>query len=245
MGFMPAHSCTFYMYGRVAVQSEESTISGGYIDSAVITLTDVEDVVAQFVVLEIFFDGLAVPAPQTLCLGGQPDMLAAVFHHAVHAVQVFKDVFQLVCLTVSLHLEQAMPRGANEHVAVLSLQQTGNVTGNCSALQVVGGNGAESLAVENLQGTVHADEETAVVVLGHAVDVVAGHTQLLASLLFIYTELVAVVSVQSVTGGHPYKSVFIEIDLCGEAARHLLVSIEELSHLSMNTKAVHQAEYAE
>ena len=34
-------SCTFYMYGRVTVQSEEATISGGYIDSAVITLTDV------------------------------------------------------------------------------------------------------------------------------------------------------------------------------------------------------------
>ena len=76
-------------------------------------------------------------------------------------------------------------------------------------------------------------------VLRHTVDVVAGHTEVLATFLFIYTELIAIIAVQSVTGGYPDKTIFIQVNLCGEAARHLFVRIEELSHLGISSKAVH------
>lgn len=138
---------------------------------------------------------------------------------------------------MSLHLHQTVSGGADEHLAVLAFQQAGDVAGNNLLVQVVGGDGTETLTVENLEGTVHADEETAIVVLCHAVDIVAGHAEVLASLLFIYTELVAVIAVQSITGGYPDETVFIQINLCCEATRHLFVGIKELSHLGINTQA--------
>ena len=168
-------------------------------------------------------------------------MLSAVFHHAVDAGQTGKGVFHLVGLAVSFHLEQTVARGAYQHVTILPFQQTGDVTRNVSSFYIIGSNRTETLTIKNLQCTVHTDKETAVMILRHTVDVVAGHTKVLAHLLFIYTELITIVTIQTVTGGNPDKTVFIQIDLCGVAARHLFVCIEELSHLSISTKAVHQA----
>ena len=95
-------------------------------------------------------NGLAVPAPETLCVGDQPDVLSAVLHDTLYCVQMGKNSIYLVCLAVSLHLEKTVAGGADEHVAVLALQQTGDVAGHLSFLFVIGGHCTEALTVEDL-----------------------------------------------------------------------------------------------
>ena len=87
------------------------------------------------------------------------------------------------------------------------------------------------LPVVGLQGSVHTYIKQPITVLHHAVDIVAGHAKVLASLFLQDMELVSVVAVQSVSGSYPYKSVAIQVDLRRETTRHLPVSLEELSHL--------------
>ena len=105
-------------------------VRGGDIDSSVVTLTDVENAVVHAGFLEILLDGLAIPAPQSLCLGGQPDLLSAVFHDAVNTVQMAENVAHLVCFAVSFHLEQSVSGGANQHLTVLAFQQAGDIAGD-------------------------------------------------------------------------------------------------------------------
>ena len=51
-------------------------------------------------------------------------------------------------------------------------------------------------------------------VLHHAVDVVAGHTEVLTRLFLQDAELVTIVTVETIAGGHPYKSIAVEVYLC-------------------------------
>ena len=76
------------MYRCVAVQSIQSVVGGGNIYSAVVTLADIQDVAAHPFFLEIAGEDFAVPAPETVFLCDQPDMIAAVFYDAVYATQV-------------------------------------------------------------------------------------------------------------------------------------------------------------
>ena len=51
-------------------------------------------------------------------------------------------------------------------------------------------------------------------VLHHAVDIVAGHAEVLTRLFLQDAELVAIVTVETITGGHPDESIAIEVYLC-------------------------------
>jgi hypothetical protein len=46
-------------------------------------------------------------------------------------------------------------------------------------------------------------------------------------------ELITVVPVDTVAGGHPDESVAVEVDLARETARELLVGIEQFACLGM------------
>ena len=136
----------------------------------------------------------------------------------MYTLQVREDTIHLVGFAVSFHLEHSVAGGTDEYVAILTFQQTGHIAWNGLLLLIVGGNSAETLTVKHLEGTIHANEKTAVSVLRHTVDVVAGHTEVLAPLFLKCAELITVVAVQSVTRGYPDKTVSVQIDLCGIAA---------------------------
>ena len=130
-----------------------------------------------------------------------------------------------------VELQHTGTRGACPYLAVLPLNETGDV-----AAAVVGVEGLhlhilERLPVVYLQGTPHAQVEQTVAVLKDAVHIVAGHLVVLLLFLFQDDELVTVVSVEAITGSCPDKTVIVEINLVGETARQLLIGVEQAPHL--------------
>ena len=87
------------------------------------------------------------------------------------------------------------------------------------------------MTVKGLQGTIHADIVESVTVLHHTVYIVAGKAVLLSRIMLDDTELIAVITIQAITGGHPDKAITVLEHLRRKTARHLLVGIKQLTHL--------------
>ena len=78
-------------------------------------------------------------------------------------------------------------------------------------------------------------------VLHHAIHIIAGHT-VIARLLFLdNAELITIVAVQTVTGGYPYKTIMVLIDLSSETARHLFVGVKVSARLGVHVQVSQKA----
>ena len=166
----------------------------------------------------------------------------AVFHHPMDGHHIsqrptyltgFPDGLLASMLFLRGHAQHAVTRGTHQDGAVAALYQRGDIAGNGLSTQVVGHDIVKPLAVIGLQGAIHANVEQSCAVLHHAVDIVAGHAQVLTGLFFQNAKLIAVVTVQSVTCCNPDESVAVQENLRRKTARHLLVGIKQFTHLGV------------
>ena len=96
---------------------------------------------------------------------------------------------------VTRHLQQSVAGGSRQHVTVAALQQAGNITRCDIAVKVVGGDVLKAFSVVGLECSIHAYIENALTILGDAVDIVAGHAQILHLLFFQDNRLIAIEAV--------------------------------------------------
>ena len=96
-----------------------------------------------------------------------------------------------------------MAGGSCQYVTVAAAQQTGDVAGRSIAVKVVGGNVLKAFPVVSLEGSEHTHIEDAALVLRDAVDIVAGHAQVLSLLLFQDERLIPVITIESITCCYP------------------------------------------
>ena len=151
-------------------------------------------------------------------------MTLPILGQAEHGVYLAQCAVQLLGVLGVGYLQQAVARGARQHLAVTALQKARYVAADDVPAQVLHLNVAELLAVVGLQRAVHAVPP---------VGVQLARPPLLV--FFLYNvELVAVVLVQPVAGDHPDEAVAVLIHLVGEAARQLLVGIKQLARLCLD-----------
>ena len=95
----------------------------------------------------------------------------------------------------------------------------------------------ELFAVPSLKGTVHTEVEETATILHHTVHIVAGKGLVRLVFSLEYTELIAVVAVEAVTGGDPQETVTVKVYLGHVTTGQLLVIGSKIfAHLSMDTQ---------
>ena len=182
---------------------------------------------AQLVIgREVASGRLAVVLQQAPAVGHDPNVALSVFCQVVHGVDLLQRTVHLYGVAAVGDPEQSVARGAREDLAVAASEEARHIAGHHVTVEVLHLHVAEPVAVVGLQCSVHTQVEQAVLVLRDAVHVVAGHSLLLVLFLLDNVELVTVVFVEAVAGGHPDEAVAVEKYLAGETARQLLVGIE-------------------
>ena len=205
-----------------------------HIDVAFVVTTKPASRVALLFRGEVTADILPVIFQQAFMTGDNPDMSLQVFHKVVDRMDILQHTAHLLRMATVNHLEQAMTGGSGQQLAIPAQQETGHVAGHHTAVDTLYLDIGEMIAVKGLEGTVHTDIEQAVVVLRHAVHVVAGHVG--HPFLLYNMELVAVIPVEAVSGSYPDKAITIQINLTGKTARQLFVGIKQLPHLSSHAQ---------
>jgi hypothetical protein len=117
-----------------------------------------------------------------------------------------------------VNLQDAKAGSTYPYLTVLPYKEAGDIAVNAIPVQVFHLNGLEGVSVVNLQDTPHTQIEKTVLILYDTIHVVTGHAVPAAFFLFIDMELIAVISVQAIPGGRPYKTIVVEIYLIGEIA---------------------------
>ena len=216
--------CAVDMGERVAVAAEHTLPKGSNIDVPSLVEADAAHAGAERLLLKIALHHLSlVPHQHTLLVGDNPHAALAVLGHVVYGGHLRQVAAQLVGFLQRRHLQHTASRRAHEHLTTLPFEEADNVARRLVPAQVGHLHGAERGAVVGLQVPEHAEIHEVVPVLGDAVHVVVGHSR--SALLVEDTELIAVITAETVAGGSPQQSVVVNKHLVGETARQLVVGI--------------------
>ena len=191
------------------VEAVDSLAGGSHIDVALRVLTDFAEHRPVAGILEEGGAALALDEHEAVVLGDHPETSHGVFHGKADVALVAAQL--LVGLSGSRLLVQpqdAIARRAGQDVALAGLHEVVYVGADGVSAAVFHLEIVEAGTVVCLHGVVAANIEGALAALRHAVDIVAAEPRPLVFLLED-AELIAVVAVQSVTGGHPDKAVVV------------------------------------
>ena len=83
-------------------------IGGTNIEFAIAIFTDVENSVLVLLVLEIALDMVAVPTPQSLVVGDDPQIAPTVLHQTMDGLGLAQALVHLASLLLTVHLQYAM-----------------------------------------------------------------------------------------------------------------------------------------
>ena len=96
------------MNGCITIEAEEAVIGGTDIEFAIAVLTDVGNSVLVLAVLKIALDMVAVPTPQSLVVGDDPQIAPTVLHQAMDGLGLAQALVHLASFLLTVHLQNAM-----------------------------------------------------------------------------------------------------------------------------------------
>ena len=101
-------ACGFDMNRCITIEAEEAVIGGTDIEFAIAVLTDVENAVLMLLILKIALDMVAVPTPQSLVVGDDPQIAPTVLHQAMDGVSLAQALVHLAGFIFTIHLQHTM-----------------------------------------------------------------------------------------------------------------------------------------
>ena len=129
-------------------------------------------------------------------------------------------------------LHDAQSGGSCQHVAIGTLEEAGGIATALLSLQISHRNIIEGTTVPRLQSTIHTKVEHTITILHNGIYVIAGKSFIGLILTTYHTELVSVVSIDTITGRSPQETLTINIHLRNKRTGELFIGIKELAHLS-------------
>ena len=83
-------------------------IGGTNIEFAITVFADVENGVLMLLILKIALDTVAIPTPQSLVVGDNPQIAVAVFHQTMDRLGFTQALVHLAGFLLTVHLQYAM-----------------------------------------------------------------------------------------------------------------------------------------
>ena len=197
----------------IALQPEDTSIGGSHVDHAITILTKSgEDEVAA--ILQEAFHLFPIETDDALTIIDHPQTALLILNHGVDRMKAGQCPTYLSGMSRIVELHHTQSGSACQHIAVLTFQETGGIAAALLSLQVVHRHIIESLTIPSLQRAVHTKIKKPVAILHHGIHVIAG--QFLISLILTteHTELVTIVTVDTITRRRPDESIVIEVHLC-------------------------------
>ena len=225
----------FDMYEVIALLLEDTRIRCSDVDNAFRILTETgEDQVAAILQITLYL--LSVETDQTFAVSHHPQAPFLIFNHGADGMKVGECASHLAGVRLVAELHHTETRGACQHIAVLTLEETVGITAAFLPPEVSHRHIIEGLAIPGLQRAVHTKIEKAVAILHHGVHIIAGKRLVGFVLTTEHTELITVVTVDTITRRRPDETIVVEVHLSHETTGQLVICIEELTHLC---KAAH------
>ena len=214
----------------------DTVLVSANIDIALTVFADAADGVAHGLIGKILLNVFPVVFDEAVLLSDQPQVSVVIFLNVLHGVNILQRPAYLLGMLMVAESQQTMSGGTCQEMTVLTLKETGDITGYDVSVKILHLYIAETYTVVGLQGTVHTDVEETVIVLQDTVHVIAGHASILPLLLLQDMELVAIVFIESIAGGNPNEAVTIKIYLIGETAGQLCVGIKQFARLCLSAQ---------
>ena len=101
-------ACGLYMNGCITIKTVKAMIGSGNIEFTIAVFTDVGNSVLVLAVLKITLDMVAVPTPQSLVVGDDPQIAVAVFHQTMDGLGLAQALVHLASFLLTVHLQNAM-----------------------------------------------------------------------------------------------------------------------------------------
>ena len=200
------------MYEAVALLFEYACIGGSHVDDTSMILTETGEVQVTLI-LQVTLHLLTIIADKTLAVVDHPQTSLAILNHSVDGMEISQSTTYLTGVGLVAELHDAETRCACQHIAILTLKETGSIATARLTLQISHRHMIEGLTIPSLQCSVHSKIKKSVAILHHGIHVVAGEFLVGLVLATEDTELVTVVTVDTVTRRGPDKSIMIEIYL--------------------------------
>ena len=197
----------------IALQPEDAGIGGSHVDHAIRILTEGGEVEVTTILQEAFHL-FPIETDDALTIIDHPQTALLILNHGVDRMKAGQSPTYLSGVGRIVELHHTQSGGACQHIAVLTFQKTGGIAAALLSLEVMHRHITESLSIPGLQRAIHTKIKKPFAVLHHGIHVVAG--QFLISLILTteHTELVAIVTIDTVTRRRPDESIVIEVHLC-------------------------------
>ena len=101
-------ACGLYMNGCITIKTVKAMIGSGNIEFTIAVFTDVGNSVLVLAVLKITLDMVAVPTPQSLVVGDDPQIAPTVLHQTMDGLGLAQALVHLAGLLLTVHLQYAM-----------------------------------------------------------------------------------------------------------------------------------------
>ena len=197
---MPVGS--FDMHEVITTLAEDTGIGSAHVDDALRVFTEAVEY-QVIAVREIMLNTLTVITDNTSTVSHEPETPLLVLNHGVDGMESGKRATELGGMRLVGELQHTESGCAGEYFSVLTLQEAIGITITFLPLKVSHRHIVEHPAVPGLQGTVHTEIEQTVTILHDGIYIVTGKRLVTGILPTDDTELITIVTVDTVTGGRP------------------------------------------